>query len=235
MRALSRIVQVFVVVALTAACSDPPPIPIPSAAVPATPAASPAASSGGASTGPAGRNAVSAALLTPAELGDGYSVNPAMAGNNPATGMNTSLLNCAEATEDTGAVSAHQVYQGGAVGPFVVETITVTEPARAAALMDRLRTVKKNCHQFDGQMAGGITMKVTIDDLTLARVGDDTVSYRMTATVPGAGAALYAHLVTARAGNLVVLLSLMQMTSPDVAVTEKMMQAAVAKARAGLS
>ncbi|GAA3934413.1 hypothetical protein Aau02nite_25120 [Amorphoplanes auranticolor] len=227
----------FLVVGLTAtatACTDPPPLPGPTAAGPTTDASASAPSSGPASMKPPGKSAVTAALLTPAELGAGYSTNPALAGNNPANGMNTSLLDCAEASSDASAVSAHQVYQGGAVGPFVVETITVTQTAQAAALMDRLRTVKKNCHQFDGEMAGGIKMQVTIDDLTVAKVGDDTVAYRLTATVPGAGAALYAHLVTARAGNLVVLLSLMQMTSPDVTVTEKMVEAAVTKARAEL-
>jgi hypothetical protein len=183
-----------------------------------------------ASADPPAKTAVTAALLTPAELGEGYTANPALAGNNPATGMNTSLMDCAKAAKDTGAISAQEVYQGGAIGPFVVETITSTEAAKAAALMDALRTVKANCHQFDGQMAGGIKMQVTIDDLTMAKAGDEMVAYRLTATVPGAGAALYAHLVTARTGNLVVLLSLMQMTSPDVAVTEKMMQAAVTKA-----
>ena len=167
MRIALRIVPLLLVAGLTTtACTDPPPLPGPADVGPApatTGGAAPAASAP-----VAGKNAVTAALLAPAELGDGYSANPALAANNPANGMNTSLLDCAEASSDPGAVSAHQVYQGGAVGPFVVETITATQQAQAAALMDRLRTVKKNCHQFDGQMAGGIQMQVTIDDLTMA-------------------------------------------------------------------
>jgi hypothetical protein len=158
-----------------------------------------------------------------------------MAGNNPASGLNTSLKDCAEAPADSSAVTAEQVYQGGAIGPFVVETITDTGADTAAALLTKLRSVKQNCHQFDGQMAGGIKLQVTIDDLSMAKIGDDTVAYRLTATVPGAGAALYAHLVTVRVGGLLVLVSLMQMSSPDVGATEKIVRQATAKAQQKLA
>jgi hypothetical protein len=179
--------------------------------------------------------AVTAALLTPQELGDEYSANPGLAANNPANGLNTSLKDCAKATDDSGAVTAQQVYQGGPTGPFVVETLTETQVAPAAALMNQLRTVRQNCHQFDGEMAGGIKLNVTIDSLSLTKVADETVAYRLTATVPGAGAAFYSHLVTARSGGLVVLVSTMQMSSPDVAVTEKMIRTAMDKARRKLA
>jgi hypothetical protein len=178
---------------------------------------------------------VTAALLTPGELGAGYSSNNTLAGNNPAGGLNTSLKDCAEAPSDPSAVTAEQVYQGGATGPFVVETITDARADTAAALLTRLRSVKQNCHQFGGQMAGGIKLQVTIDDLTMTKVGDDMVAYRLTATVPGVGAALYAHMVTTRVGGLVVLVSLLEMSSPDVGATEKIVRDAVAKARQELA
>lgn len=231
MRPDLRIVPVLLVITLAAACGDPPAPPVVTASAPAS--AVPASRAPTVEL-PA-RTAVTAALLTPAELGDGYTSNPALADKNPATGLNTSLQDCAKADPDPGAITAQQVYQGAAIGPFVVETVTATQPATASTLMDRLREVIKNCHQFDGEMAGGIKLVVTIDALSVGRVGDDTVAYRLTATVPGAGAALYAHMVTARSGGLVVLVSLMQMTSPDVAVTETMMKAAMAKAQAKLA
>ena len=177
------------------------------------------------------KDALSGALLTPGELGAGYSSNPSLAPSNPANGLNTSLMDCGKAANDPTSAGAQQVYQGGPIGPFVVETITaMTQTGKAAALLNQLRTVKQNCHQFDGEMAGGIKLQVTIDDLTIRKAGDDTVAFRLTGTVPGAGAAIYAHMAIARSGRLVVLVSIMQMNSPDVSVTEALLQAAVAKA-----
>lgn len=234
MRASMRIAPVIVMTALiVAGCGDDRPAP----------PASAASSAGAVSTVPTDviaeparplpdKAVVATALLTPEEVGPGFSANPAMAANNPAAGLNTSVLGCANVAESTSTADAAQVYQGGPIGPFVVETITVTPQAGAAAtLMGQLRTVKQNCHQFDGEMAGGIKLQVTIDDLTIRKAGDDTVAYRMTGTVPGAGAAIYAHLVMVRAGRSVIMVSLMQMTSPDVSVTETIVHAAAARAQ----
>lgn len=231
MRSKINLVSLFLISAMAAAaCSvDPPPTPVP--AEPSTTGPVPA-------THPPrklpAKAAVEKALLTPSEIGDGYTANPGMAEKNPAAGMNTSLTGCAEAAEDADAVSAHQVYQGGATGPFAVETITATQVDEAVALMRQLRKVRRNCHQFDGQIAGGMKLEITIDDLSIARVGEETVAYRLTATVPGVGAAFYAHLVTTRSGGLVVLITVMQMSSPEVAGTEEILRAALAKAKTTL-
>jgi hypothetical protein len=232
MRASVKIAPLVAATVLSvAACGEVPKPPVSGTQPTSTVSAAPTGSTAEPARPLPDKDSLSAALLAPEELGAGYSANPALASNNPAAGLNTSLLDCAQAAGDPSSATAAQVYQGGPIGPFVVETITaMTHSGKAATLMSQLRTVKQNCHQFDGQMAGGIKLQITIDDLTIRQAGDETVAYRLTGTVPGAGAAIYAQLVTARSGRLVVLVSIMQMTPLEVSVTDAMVQAAVTKA-----
>jgi hypothetical protein len=174
---------------------------------------------------------VDAALLSPAEIPEGpYHISTQPAGN--VAGLNTSLLQCAESGSAADPkVVAVAVFQGPAmIGPFVAETVTVTSlPAAKQALQD-LDRVQANCAEFGGSMPGGIDVTINITPLTMPPIADGTKAFRLTASVPNVGVAVYAHLVVVRIGNVLVQVALMKYTSPSVEETRTLAELAVNKA-----
>lgn len=177
---------------------------------------------------------VDAVLLSPAEIPNGpYQASTQQVGD--AASLNTSLPQCAESAPipDPKVIST-AVYQGPTVtGPFLAETITVTSLPVATQLIKDLDRVQANCAEFGGTMPGGIDLTVNIMPLTMPQIGDATKAFRLNASVPNAGVAVYAHLIVARIGNVLVQLALMQYVSPTIEETRALAELAVKKA-AGL-
>jgi len=175
---------------------------------------------------------VVADLLTPAEIPGGgtFTVSP-IQGANPAADLGNGIEGCGgNETPGDASVSALAVAQVSLTGPYVAENITVTSYQEAEHKMAALADVVKNCDHFSASAGGGLTADVTIGPLTVAPVGDQVVAFRLTASIQGAGVGLYAHVVTVRTGNVLVLVTHMTLTSPDVQITESIVQAAVNKA-----
>jgi hypothetical protein len=175
------------------------------------------------------KDVLTAALLTAAELPGSYTVLPSP--DAPAAQLGTGVQGCSGASADPAPkVTALVVYQGGPVGPFIAEAISGSDQDTAVRTMQGLQQVVANCSRFGSELPGGIKVEIAIDQLTFPRIGDDLVAFRLTETLTGAGAALYAHVVYVRTGQFVVVSTLMQISSPDVATTESLVRAAVAKA-----
>jgi hypothetical protein len=177
------------------------------------------------------RDVVTAALLTAAELPGSYTPFPVDPANAPAAQLGQGVQGCTNESAGTEpSVHALAVHQGGPVGPFVAEAITVTSGSAATRTMRGLVNVTANCARFGGELPGGIKVDVALDPLTFPRMADEVAAFRVTLAMPGAGVAMYAHVVYVRAGRLLISTTLMQMSSPDVADTEKIVRAAAGKA-----
>jgi hypothetical protein len=151
--------------------------------------------------------------------------------NSPAGQMGAGVEGCGgPGAQPQPSVQSTAVFQGGVVGPFVAESIVVAEESATVGMMAALKAVTQNCSRFGGDMPGGVRMDIAIDELTFPRVGDEVLAFRLTGSIPGAGAAVFAHVVTTRIGRIAVTVILMQLSSPDVATTEAIVRPAVDKA-----
>jgi hypothetical protein len=159
-----------------------------------------------------------------------YHLNTQPVGN--VADLNTSLLQCAESGSSSDPkVVAVAVFQGPtAVGPFVAETITATSLSAASQALLDLDRVQTNCAEFGGPMPGGIDVTINITPLTMPPMGEGIKAFRLTASVPNVGVAVYSHLVVVRVGNVLVQVALMRYTSPSIEETRALTELAVNKA-----
>lgn len=228
MRITARSWLLVVLVTVSAAC-DPPPVPEDPA--PTTPPIT---------TPTVERSTLTdsrlvTALLTPAEVPNGPYVDIPTAQNQLALGLNDGVEGCANASPPLSPrTQAQAVYQGSrGMGPFFIESITVSTVPDAVLRMSELTRIATNCGQFGGSAGqGGLELDVTISQLTFPTVADGVAAFRLTATIENAGAALYMHVVSVRAGDMIVQVAYMQLLSTvDVTVTQRIVGDALAKAR----
>jgi hypothetical protein len=172
--------------------------------------------------------AVRAVLVGPADLGEEFVVVPPAA--SPVASLGKALRDCAEIS-DSGepVVSAQTALQAMTFGSFVSETVEVSALAEAARQVSGLDAALTNCREFSDDTGAGLTIRT--EPLSLAPVGDEFRAFRMTASVQGT-VLLNLHLVVVRVGDVIVRFTLAQLLPPDPARTQKVVEAAVAKARA---
>jgi hypothetical protein len=232
-----RLVLVVCTLVLTAGCGGPPAVPDPVApSGVSSPATSPTWATAAPTSDPSqsrlpSRETVKAALLAASELPGSYSVFPTDPANAPAAQLGGGVQGCTgESPSAEAQTTALAVHQGGPAGPFVAEAITASTWTGAVITMRGLSKVIGNCARFGDTLPGGIEVTVAIDQLTFPRVADEVVAFRLNQTMGAAGVAVYAHVVYVRTAGLVIATTLMQLSSPDVKDTERIVRAAVAKA-----
>lgn len=173
-----------------------------------------------------------AALLSVSTLGSEYTVMPDKL--SPGANLGTSIEQCAQAGKVTG-VKAQSSFAVGAQQPltYLTEAITVASLAETKRVMKALPRVLKNCPKF-GASGNGTDLVVRIEALSFHQIGEETIAFRLTGTTNQAGAVLYIHMVEVRVRWIRILISVLQFTSPDVGVTEKLVREAVATAEKAL-
>jgi|SRR4051794_28769692 hypothetical protein len=217
-----RVGVTVALLALVAGCGGPPSLPI----APTVTGSAPPRSS---ATLPS-QAEVDAALLAATDVPNGpFHVVAHQPGDSAE--LNTSLGQCAGSSPAPDPqVTSSGVYQGpSALGPFVAETITVGSVATITQALRDLDRVQANCAEFGGQMAGGIDLTISITPLTMPAIGDASKAFRLTASVPNAGVAIYAHLVAVRSGNVMVQIALMKYTAPTIEETQALIGLALTK------
>jgi hypothetical protein len=228
MRITARSWLLVMLVTVSAACDPPPP---PAGHTPTTPPITAPTAERSTLTD----SRLAAALLTPAEVPNGPYVDMPTAQNQLAVGLNGGVEGCANAGPPLSPrTRAQAVYQGGGgMGPFFIESITVSTVPDAVLRMSELARIATNCGQFSGSAGqGGLELEVTISQLAFPTVADGVAAFRLTGTIENAGAALYMHVVNVRAGDMIMQVAYMQMLSTvDVTVTQQIVGDALAKAR----
>ena len=198
---------------------------------PAPPTAPPSSATGSTGRVPS-RNELRTALLDAAELPGRYVAAPPE--TSIAAGVGTSMQGCGGSGRPSASAgdSVTAVFQGGPAGPFAAEMLlSAPRASDAAEAMNALRAAPAECGQFAGEGPQGSRISVRLGQLTFPAMGDETVAFRMTATLDGAGFDLYAHVVTVRLGAVLMMMTMLQIGPPDTAATEEAVRAATEKAR----
>ncbi|WP_306214996.1 hypothetical protein [Actinoplanes sp. RD1] len=227
---LLRITGVTLVATMLAGCGllDPPQPP------PTAPPAPSATAPGKARTWTEAE--LRSALLEAAELPGDFSAAPA--GAVPMAGGTTGLEGCgaSPAPSSEGSPSATAVFQGGMTGPFVAELlVSARSVPDATGAMAALRAAPGECAEFSVEGPDGTRLTMRLGQLSVPATGDETAAFRMTATYGSTGLNLYAHVVTVRLGAVLVMVTVLQLSAPDVATTGDVVRRAVTKARRTLS
>ncbi|MEU6020676.1 hypothetical protein [Micromonospora sp. NPDC047134] len=213
--------------ALLASCGlpAPPPLPTPPPTSPVpdlVPTSVPTAP-------PPSDAELAAALLTAADIGGSYRSIPIEA--NAAGGLGDGVTQCGEAASDDGATPggrrAEAGFQGGQLGPFVAEVLTALPQTDAQRAMAAFRRAMQECAEFtsSGDLSG---VTIRLEQLSFPTMGDETFAYRVIAAA-GGGLVLYGHVVAVRHRDVLVLITLMQVGSPEVGPTAEIVAKAVDK------
>jgi hypothetical protein len=131
-----------------------------------------------------------AALLTPDDLAPEYAVLPAESSNDETpSGGCSELDNIDESTADDQR-SAQVAFAGSELGPLIVHGVTEQDEGTAAREFENLRAAlaKPECQSFQEQGDNGQMVTWTLETIRTARVGDDTIAFRLS----GDAAAMYA-------------------------------------------
>lgn len=228
MRRTIRLLTTGLLAALLTACGlpDPPPLPTP----PATPTVPDATTTAAPTLTPPSDADLAAALLTAAEVGGDYRSIPIA--SNAAGGLGSGVTQCGEAVSDDGTTPtgprAEAGFQGGQFGPFVAEVLTALPGTDAQEAMTAFRRATQECAEFTGGNGDLAGVTIQLEQLTFPALADDTAAYRVTATV-GSGLALYGHVVAIRHRDVLLVITLLQIGSPEVGPTAQIAAKALDK------
>ncbi len=205
---MSRLLAGLLVMVAAAGCTTTP-MPLPKAPVPSS--------------------ALSAKLLTEADLPSGYRSAPL-----PSLGSSvTSVQGCpALSVKPAGTkLEASVAFSGGTLGSFITETIRELPDADATKALDDLAEAVKTCASFSAETAG-IKVEFTSADGGLPSVGERTVSIRLAAKAAGVGIVVDEYLVGIKSGPLLIVVAVVGPGQVDRAVVEAVMRKAWQKAAA---
>ncbi|MEV4517439.1 hypothetical protein AB0K00_51850 [Dactylosporangium sp. NPDC049525] len=230
LRGWSLLLGPVTAVAVTAGCGT-------TTGMPATPATAATTSSAAAQLPdlhPA-QGDLTAALLATADLPGGYTTIDG--GASPAGQLGGGVEQCGAAggptTAPSGASAAAQVFfQGGPIGPFLTESVTVTDGAQARESVAAMAQAASRCANFTGQVPGSAaTMRMAIGQLSVGALGDATAAVRVTATVDGFPVTIHAHLFAVAYRGLLMLVVLAQLDEVKADDAEALARKAFEKLR----
>jgi len=237
-RGIRRMFAVITAGMILAGCtSDPPDLPIPSAATPSVVRSL---------RPPPSENEARAALLTADEVpGGGFATMALPSGDTSGSAIGTDLTSCMSAAASrrptpvattAAVVTVQAAYQkGGQLSPSIVtESLQVTggEQATVEAL-NAMADMLGDCDNFH-QQAGGFDVEFTFGELDLAPVGDQSKAFRFTVTAP-LGITFHGHVVLVRYADVLITVTVFDQAELDQARTAKIATTALDKARQRLA
>jgi hypothetical protein len=186
-------------------------------------------------------------LLTLSDMPTGYSAKAQETsgpGDSPAPQDSSSLsattAECAQLFNQFDAESSSGTTQGQATvkfeksptGPFVTETLeSYADAAGLQKDMTRVREAVDKCHDFSMKEDDGSDVKVTIAAASFPKMGDETVAFRLGATVTNSGRSLTlgGYMVAVRVGNVVSTIIAFGLPGVDAAEVETITKKSVEK------
>jgi hypothetical protein len=189
-------------------------VPVASVPVSPLPTSAPTVAPTGAPTvAPTGAPAAAAgdlrpALLTAADLPDGFVLTAAATDDDGAVSIGGNFPGCPSLAPLTGdgTRAAAVTYSKGAVGPYLTEALVRFPAGAAVPAMDRLAAAVTTCKSFSQELAG-ITVRFTLAPTEPpAGLGDRAIGVRMTGDTDF-GIAVTADIVAARRGDVVLWLN----------------------------
>jgi hypothetical protein len=148
------------------------------------------------------------ALLTPADLPEGFTPIAASTSDDGAVSLGGNFPGCPslEPVTGEGTTAAAVTYSKGVVGPYLTHALVQFPAGGAATAMDRLAAAVTTCKSFSQDLAG-ITVRFTLAPAQVpATLGDRAFGVRMTGDTDF-GIAVTADIVAVRRGELIVWLN----------------------------
>ncbi|GAB3825921.1 hypothetical protein GCM10027610_006570 [Dactylosporangium cerinum] len=148
------------------------------------------------------------ALLTPADLPEGFVPIAAATDDDGAVTLGGNFPGCPSLDPVTGdgTTAAAVTYSKGAVGPYLTDALVHFPAGGAATAMDRLTAAVTTCKSFSQELAG-ITVRFTLTPAQVpATLGEKAFGVRMTGDTDF-GIAVTADIIAVRRGDFVLWLN----------------------------
>ena len=172
------------------------------------------------------RTAAASVMLTVDDLPGGYVTSPPQAEPEVSTAGSVSVAGCDALLDRFRGGGSGARFEAGASGPFLAEELADATDAVAV-----VRALAGRCATFTDTDGGGETTTVTVADGGLPSLGDESATFRMTAS-GGAGDAAYTlggYLLAVRVGGTTCTLVHFGQPGVDPAETETIARTAVRK------
>ncbi len=203
-------------------------------------AAATASTPGGKAAAPLTAAQLKAALLTAADLPDGFKADPtaSIGGDDKEGGFVSGDQACKTMGEITDRIDSRKTDPGQVgyatvsltkdSGPvFFAEQLISYGSGQAKKMFDELASATAQCKKFSADVATNTKATLTRADFPALSVGDDAHAARFVADVQGTTMQLDQTAV--RVGDTVVLVYGMFLGNPDAALTRQVTEKAVAK------
>ncbi len=148
------------------------------------------------------------ALLTPADLPEGFVPIAAATNDDGAVTLGGNFPGCPSLDPVTGegTTAAAVTYSKGVVGPYLTHALVHFPAGAATTAMDRLAAAVTTCKTFSQELAG-ITVRFTLAPTQVpATLGDRAFGVRMTGDTDF-GIAVTADIIAVRRGDFVLWLN----------------------------
>ena len=148
------------------------------------------------------------ALLTPADLPEGFVPIAAASNDDGAVTLGGNFPGCPslEPVTGDGTTAAAVTYSKGVVGPYLTHALVHFPAGAAATAMDRLAAAVTTCKSFSQELAG-ITVRFTLTPAQVpATLGERAFGVRMTGDTDF-GVAVTADIIAVRRGEFVLWLN----------------------------